>query len=78
MARFRYIGDEARQISMLPAGALQLVEPDEIFNVPESVADSYECQPDLYERQDEPADAERDIDEQLAATTAGVDENEGD
>jgi len=67
MARFRYLGDEARHVSMLPAGTLRLVQPDEIFNVPENVADSYECQPDLYEREDEPADAERDIDDQLAA-----------
>jgi hypothetical protein len=70
MARFRYLGDEARHVSMLPAGTLRLVQPDEIFNVPEGVADSYECQPDLYEREDEPADAERDIDDQLAAAPA--------
>jgi hypothetical protein len=82
MAQFRFIGDKARQVSMLPAGTLQLVEPDEMFDVPEAVADSYECQPDLYERLDEPppvvderTDTEREADEQAAAARA---ENERD
>ena len=54
MARFRYIGDEPREVSMLPAGITRLLEPDEVFTVPDEHADSYECQPGLYQR-DEPA-----------------------
>lgn len=52
MARFRLLGDEPRQVSMLPEGQLRLVEPDELFTVPDEVAASYECQPDLYDRDD--------------------------
>ena len=57
MARFRFIGDEPRQVSILPAGSLRLVEPDELFEVPDEHAPSYECQPDLYVYDDAPASA---------------------
>lgn len=49
MAQFRFVADEPRQVSMLPAGDLRKVEPDDVFTVPDQVADSYECQPHLYE-----------------------------
>jgi hypothetical protein len=45
----RFVGDEAREVSILPAGILRRVEPDEVFEVDEKVADSYACQPHLYE-----------------------------
>lgn len=48
MSRFRYVGTEPRQVSILPSGRLQKVEPDELFDVPDDHAASYECQPDLY------------------------------
>jgi hypothetical protein len=50
----RFVGDEPRDVSILPAGTLRRVEPDEVFEVDEKVADSYSCQPHLYEV-DEPA-----------------------
>ncbi len=52
MARFRLIADEAREVSILPDGALRLIEPDELFDVPDEHAPSYECQPTLYSRED--------------------------
>lgn len=54
MAKFRYLGSEIRAVSMLPAGVLRKLDPDELFDVPDAVADSYECQPGLYRREDEP------------------------
>lgn len=54
-ARFRYIGDEAREVSMLPEGTTRRVEPDEMFEVPTAVAKSYECQPHLFDRNDKPS-----------------------
>ena len=53
MASFRYVGDEPREVSILPAGTLRRVEPDELFKVPDEHAESYACQPHLYESQDE-------------------------
>jgi hypothetical protein len=53
MSQFRYVGDEPRQVSMLPSGELRLVEPDQVFTVPDAVWDSYACQPHLYEAQDD-------------------------
>jgi hypothetical protein len=50
MAKFRLIADEARQVSILPAGELRTVQPDEVFDVPDQVAESYECQPHFYEQ----------------------------
>jgi hypothetical protein len=58
MARFRLIADEAREVSILPAGTLRAVQPDELFDVPDEHAASYECQPALY-RRDEPARGKR-------------------
>lgn len=50
MARVRYVGDEPRQVSILPAGGLQLVEPDELLPpIPDEHVESYRCQPELYE-----------------------------
>ena len=54
MAQFRYIGDDNREVSMLPSGVLRPVEPDEVFTVPDEHAESYEIQPHYFERQDEP------------------------
>lgn len=53
MARFRLVADEPRQVSILPAGELRLVAPDELFTVPDEHADSYTCQPHYYKREDE-------------------------
>lgn len=53
--KVRFIGDEPRHVSILPAGTLKRVEPDEVFEVDELVADSYACQPDLYEVDEAPA-----------------------
>lgn len=49
MVSVRYIGDEVREVSILPDGLLRRVEPDELFQVDEKVSDSYSCQPHLYE-----------------------------
>lgn len=46
--KLRLITDEARHVSILPSGALQLVQPDEVFTVPDRHADSYD-QPGVYE-----------------------------
>lgn len=56
MAKFRLLGDEPRHVSMLPSGTLRRLEPDEVFTVPDEHADSYECQPALYEWLDRPED----------------------
>ncbi len=48
MAKFRMIADEAREVSMLPSGS-RLLQPDELFEVDDKVAASYECQPQFYE-----------------------------
>lgn len=55
MAKFRYIGEEPRVVALLPAGARRL-EPEEMFEVPDSVAEAYECQPQLYDWLDRPDD----------------------
>jgi hypothetical protein len=52
MATFRMIADEPRQVSILPSGQTRLLEPDELFDVPDAHAESYECQPGLYELQE--------------------------
>lgn len=49
--KIRYVGEESRQVSILPHGMLRLVEPQEVFDVPDAHVASYECQPDLYEVQ---------------------------
>lgn len=55
MTRVRYVGDELRQVSILPAGTLRLLEPDELFTVPDEHVESYACQPGLYDVGDEHA-----------------------
>jgi hypothetical protein len=52
MATFRYVGDEARLVSILPSGDTRRLEPDELFDVPDAHTESYECQPYLYELQE--------------------------
>jgi hypothetical protein len=47
--KVRYIGDEPRDVSILPSGDLRRLEPDELFEVDEKVVASYECQPALYD-----------------------------
>lgn len=49
MTIVRYVGDEPREVSILPAGNLKLVKPDETFEVPEKYAGSYGCQPHYFE-----------------------------
>ena len=46
--QLRYVGDEAREVSMLPSGMTRRLEPDELFQVPAAYAESYECQPHLF------------------------------
>lgn len=48
MARIRYVGDEPREVSILPEGTLRRVDPDQLFEVPDEHVESYECQPHLY------------------------------
>jgi hypothetical protein len=61
MARFRFAGDEPRQVSMLPAGTLRRLEPDELFDVPDAHWESYASQPALYEPlDDDPGRGTRD------------------
>lgn len=55
MARIRYVGNEPREVSILPAGVLRHLEPDELFDVPDEHAESYRCQPDLYDVGDDHA-----------------------
>jgi hypothetical protein len=57
MVGVRYIGDEIREVSILPSGELRRVEPDELFQVDEKVAESYSVQPHLYEVDEKPAKA---------------------
>jgi hypothetical protein len=54
VANVTYVGDEPREVSMLPSGTLRLVKPDEKFRVPDSVAISYACQPHFFEVEDYP------------------------
>jgi hypothetical protein len=49
MATVTYIGDETRDVSMLPDGFLRRIEPDQKFTVPDEHAMSYACQPHFYE-----------------------------
>lgn len=53
MAQFRYVGDEARAVSILPAGELVRLEPDQLFDVGDDWWESYACQPHLYQPQGE-------------------------
>jgi hypothetical protein len=49
MATVTYIGDETRDVSILPDGFLRRIEPDQKFTVPDDHAISYACQPHLFE-----------------------------
>ncbi len=49
MSTVRYIGDEPREVSILPAGFLRLVQPDQTFEVPDKYDGAYACQPHYYE-----------------------------
>lgn len=49
MATVRFIGDEPREVSILPDGLLRLVHPDTTFEVPKEYLESYWCQPHYYE-----------------------------
>jgi hypothetical protein len=63
--RFRYVGDEPREVVVFPAGEPRLVQPDELITVPGDAWASYACQPALYEALDD--DPQRaDIDATLA------------
>ena len=53
MAQFRYVGDEDRLVSILPAGELFRLQPDQLFDVGDEFWDSYACQPHLYQPQSE-------------------------
>lgn len=50
---FRFVGDEARTVSMLPSGVQKRIEPDAQFDVPAAYWASYACQPHLFEALDE-------------------------
>lgn len=49
MLTVTYIGDEPREVSMLPSGVPRRIEPDQRFEVPERFAESYACQPHFFE-----------------------------
>ena len=49
LVQIRYVGDEPREVSILPAGVLRPVQPDDVFDVDELVADSYSCQPHFFQ-----------------------------
>ena len=49
MSTVTYIGDEPREVAILPAGFSKLVQPDEKFDVPDEFDASYACQPQYYE-----------------------------
>lgn len=46
--KIRYVGPNPRSVSMLPAGTLRNVVPDELFEIPDKHAKSYTCQPALF------------------------------
>lgn len=54
MSKFRMIAHEPRHVSILPAGELRRLERDELFEVPDELDASYECQPHFYQRDDAP------------------------
>jgi len=68
-AKFRYVGDEPRSVSILPAGALRRLEPDQLFEVPAEHWASYACQPKLFEALSE--DPERVGQEKVLADVDG-------
>lgn len=57
LVKVRYIGDDIREVSILPEGNLRRIEPDELFEVDEKVITSYSCQPHLYDVDEKPATA---------------------
>lgn len=54
MSTVTYIGDEPREVSMLPSGTTRLVKPDQKFTVPDVYAISYAIQPHFFEVDDLP------------------------
>jgi hypothetical protein len=44
-----YIGDEPREVAILPDGMTRVIQPDQKFTVPDEFDASYACQPALYE-----------------------------
>ncbi len=49
MSTVTYIGDEPREVAILPDGYTKVVQPDEKFNVPDEFDASYACQPHFFE-----------------------------
>lgn len=49
MSTVHFVGDEPREVSILPSGILRLVEPDQSFSVPDEFDESYACQPHFFE-----------------------------
>jgi hypothetical protein len=64
--KLRYVGEEPREVSILPAGMLRAVQPEDVFDVPDEWVESYSGQPHFYQpadgskwpepEQDQPAD----------------------
>lgn len=78
MSTVTYIGDEPREVSILPMGVPRLIRPDEKFDVPDRFAESYACQPHFFEVEGfewpPPADLDDDDPEQLLAEVESGDE----
>jgi hypothetical protein len=49
MSTVTYIGDEPREVAILPAGFMKVMQPDEKFDVPDEFDASYACQPGFFE-----------------------------
>ena len=50
--KIRYVGDEDREVSILPTGDLRGVTSDAVFDVPDEHVASYACQPHFYQPAD--------------------------
>lgn len=55
MARFRYVGDEPREVTLHPTGITRRVEHGDLFDVGDSYVSPFESEPDLYVRDEPPA-----------------------
>jgi hypothetical protein len=60
MSKVSFVGDEAREVSILPSGILRLVGPDQSFTVPDEFDESYACQPHFFEVEGYPWPPEAD------------------
>lgn len=49
MSQVTYVGDEPREVAILPDGYLRRIEPDQTFTVPDEFDESYACQPHFFE-----------------------------